>query len=271
MALLKNRSGVNITAETAKLFVRDAARIAPPMIFYPRQIRSNNTVLSKSAMPRSDVLMGSAAMAAEATAIIKEQNRAYRINKLSLPSDGIWHRSLINTHPVRLKEKLIWHAYLSSHLYKTFQFSPKNPLEANTLTLFYEGRRIENVPFHMENDTISLNAAIDYDVILSRKALREFLDTKGFFNNEKIKQEGYELHLSNHAKNPKEITVIERVPISTHQEITVTLDSVKGIENYTYDDETGKLEMQLSLAPRETKTIRFEYSIRYPKKMQIHY
>jgi hypothetical protein len=270
MALLKNRSGINLSVDTAKLFVHNATRIAPPMEFYPLKIYPYSE-RSKAMMQHSNDKLLEAVPAPLAPQVIKERHNSYRISKLSLPSDGIWHRSLITTRPVALKEHLIWHAYASPHLYKSLNFTLESPLEANTLTLFYEGRRLENVPFQMNNSTISLNAAIDYDVSLERNPLREFSATKGFFQNDRVKQEGYELHLTNHAKEEKKITIIERIPLSTQEEIEVTLEHVQGVEHYTYNKENGRLEIPITLAAKQTQKISFDYSIRYPNKMQIHY
>ena len=63
-----------------------------------------------------------------------------------------------------------------------------------------------------------------------------------------------------------EITVTDQIPISRNKEVEVELQEKSGA---AYDPNTGYLTWKMKLAPQETKTQQFIYSIKYPKNLQL--
>jgi uncharacterized protein DUF4139 len=59
----------------------------------------------------------------------------------------------------------------------------------------------------------------------------------------------------------------DQYPLSTNKEIEVELADAS---NAKVDKDTGMLTWQLSLAPNETKTLNFSYSVKYPKDKTIN-
>ncbi len=68
--------------------------------------------------------------------------------------------------------------------------------------------------------------------------------------------------MKNNKKDSINILLKDQFPISTDKDIEVNL-----IENGNAeaDNDTGLLNWKLSLAPGESKKIRFAYTIKYPK------
>jgi uncharacterized protein (TIGR02231 family) len=63
------------------------------------------------------------------------------------------------------------------------------------------------------------------------------------------------------------LRIRDRVPISHHRDIEVALEKAEGAR---HTPETGLLQWDLSLAPREERTLHFAYEVRHPAKQEIN-
>ena len=59
----------------------------------------------------------------------------------------------------------------------------------------------------------------------------------------------------------------DQYPLTTNKDIEVELTDAA---NADVDKDTGTLTWQLSLAPNETKTLKFSYNVKYPKDRTIN-
>ncbi len=270
--VLQNRSGIALDATEVRLFERQSAGISKPFLFYPRFISTYNEQPRYKAisMARNDMLMESSAPA-PALHVSKEASRSYRIANVNLPSDGAKKRSQVSRETLSLSQELCWHPYESDTVYNVLRFTPKAPIEASYLSLVYHGKRIEKAPFRKEKGALLVNAAIEYDLEVSRKPISEFSESKGIFGSDREKKEGYTLFMTNRSKTAKTLHITERIPLSTQEEISVALTDFKGEAQYDYDKSNGKLQINVDLKPNESKELRYVYAIRYPEKMQIRY
>ncbi len=273
--LLTNRSGIDIKADTMRLFDMRAGHIRPPTVFYPRTVRiappRNEAVMRGKAMAMDMAVMAEAMPMA---APVKEETRRYLLENVTLPSDAREHRLAVERAPLKPERALEWHAYESSEVFDTVRFVPESVMEAASVELRSGGRRIQNAPIVRENDTIRVNVAVDYDIETRRRPMVDFSQEKGFFGSDTLKQEGFTLALVNHAAHAAHITVIERLPVSTDEQIVVRLEGLR--ENgadipYTLDPETGRLEFDVALEAGKTREFSYSYSLRYPKEARIIY
>lgn len=60
--------------------------------------------------------------------------------------------------------------------------------------------------------------------------------------------------------------VEDQYPVSTNSDIKVELEESRGAK---VNPQTGLLSWDLNLAPGETKELRFIYTVRYPKEMDL--
>ena len=67
-------------------------------------------------------------------------------------------------------------------------------------------------------------------------------------------------------KDEAEIIIEDQIPLSSAEEVTVELINPS---NADYTKETGKLSWNLKLKPSESKTLKFGYIIKYPKRYNI--
>jgi len=110
-------------------------------------------------------------------------------------------------------------------------------------------------------DTLKLSLGRDKRVAIKRTLVKELSKQKVKGDN-KSETFVYETVVRNNKKQSIDITITDQVPVSKVKEVEVNLDD-KG--NALVDDESGILTWNLKLAPGESKTIRFGYTIKYPK------
>lgn len=97
------------------------------------------------------------------------------------------------------------------------------------------------------------------DAVRVRRKLDEKRDRTPLIGTQKIER-SVRLYLSNLSDETKEVTVLERVPVSEVDEIEIQL--TEGAPEWTHGRRDGFLRRKVLLAARETKEVRFAYEIR---------
>ena len=69
--------------------------------------------------------------------------------------------------------------------------------------------------------------------------------------------------ITNNSKEEKTITLVERSPVSKHEDIKVSLIPNT---NYTKKEDNGKISYDITLKPSEEKIIDFGYIVEKPYK-----
>jgi len=274
--LITNRSGVDIEAKEVKLFAKSAGYIGAPIAFYPHVIQLAPPPQKRAIAQKSMPMMAMDTMAAPVNEALsgslhvsKEATRSYRMKDLSLPSDGKEKKVPVSLEKLPVTSKLTWHPYSSSNVYRSARITPKQSIESNRFKVRQNGELIENAPILKEGKDIVIHTAIDYDIETKREKITDFSEDKGIFNSHRLKKEGFKLTLTNHSKFSKELEITERIPLSTQEEIVVTLEALH--VKHTYDKKSGKLSMNITLKPETSKEIKVHYTIRYPKEGQLYY
>ncbi len=115
-------------------------------------------------------------------------------------------------------------------------------------------------------DTLSLTLGNDKRVVIKRQKIQDFSSIK-FLGNNKQQKFTYQVTVKNNKNEAINIVLKDQYPLSTNKEIEVELTDAS---NAVIDKDTGILTWQLSLAPNETRTLTFSYSIKYPKDKTIN-
>ena len=136
-----------------------------------------------------------------------------------------------------------------------------------TANLYYEGAYIGKsyLDPSVTNDTLNLSFGRDKKINIERKLLRDF-SKKQFLGKYKTQNFVYETSVKNTKNIPVVITIEDQIPISQTKEIEVT---VKDNSKADYDLKTGKLQWKMTLQPNETKKVKLDFSVRYPKNKYI--
>jgi uncharacterized protein (TIGR02231 family) len=134
-------------------------------------------------------------------------------------------------------------------------------------SLFFEGTYLGKSFINVEtaNDTLDLSLGRDAGIVIKRTKNKQFKDKK-FIGKKVTKTIGWDIELRN--KKNQEVTIIieDQIPVSTTDEIEVSLESSKGA---TLDTSTGKLKWELTLKPGKRTAIDFKYAVKYPKRMNM--
>lgn len=127
----------------------------------------------------------------------------------------------------------------------------------------YTGQTILNP--RIAADTLYISFGRDSRINVTREVLTEFTSRR-FLGANKRETFGYEIKLRNNRTTSAEVEVLENIPISQNNEIEVTLDNAQGAE---HDAETGRLLWRMTLQPGESRSLRFSYTVRYPRNKTI--
>jgi len=114
-------------------------------------------------------------------------------------------------------------------------------------------------------DTLSLSMGKDKKIIITKEKQEDFSSTK-FIGSYKKQLFTYLIKIRSTKKEAIELSLKDQYPLSTESEIEIELLESSGAE---VNKETGMLSWQLKIAPNETKTIKFSYSVKAPKNRII--
>lgn len=114
-------------------------------------------------------------------------------------------------------------------------------------------------------DSLLFSFGVDNNISIKRDKLANYNEKQIISSNQK-EFTGYKLTLRNNKAYPISTKVTDQIPISSTKEIEVENIELSGGK---LDKDSGKLEWNISLAPKETKEIIVKYSVRYPKDKKI--
>jgi len=276
-----NRSGIDIVADDATFYYRMANRTIRPVHFYPWIVSEYQPPIqySKRELAKYSEMMGGdiapVEPVVEAPVPMAEyiDAREYKVTNLLLPSTG---------EPVNVKV-ISWNSamecglhvspYVSSTVYEKCRFTPQTQIENNSWKLTKGSEVINNRAFGEYKDKMyNLYTKADENIKVVRKPIvRQERDT-GFFGNTVRKNDGYTLILTNKSDKQKTLTVTERIPTSTTENIKVKLLSVKSDKEIDYKVlKDGEIEMIIELSPQESKKIEVLFEISYDKDLKVQY
>ena len=117
------------------------------------------------------------------------------------------------------------------------------------------------------DDTLSVSLGKDERIVVERNELKEF-SSKNFFRNRTRELHAFEIKVRNTKSETVNIVIEDQVPVSTDEDIKV---SPKQLSSGSLDEETGIIKWVLVLQPGETKTLRLDYELEYPRGRRIVY
>lgn len=137
--------------------------------------------------------------------------------------------------------------------------------EAN---LYLEGTFLgkTNIKADQIDDTLSLYMGKDRRVVVKRTKAKES-SGKNFFGSKITQSVVWEIEVRNNKKEAISIELQDQIPVSKNDKIEVIKDDMGGAE---LNDETGLLTWNRTIQPGETLTIRFGFSLKYPKNTKFN-
>jgi len=186
-----------------------------------------------------------------------------------IPSDAKYYTVNVNQYTIPAyyeyyaAPKLDKTAYLTAQLTNWDQYNLLNG-EAN---LYFEGTFLGKSFLDVQSteDTLAFSLGRDESVVITRTKEKQFAEGQ-FIGNKKTETRGWDIELRNKKKQKINIVVEDQYPLSTNDDIEVTLDDAKGAEVHT---EAGLLKWKLAIDPGKAEKLNFRYSVKYPKKQRL--
>ena len=279
-----NRSGIDIQADNAMFFYRSAHQYLQPVHFRPWIVSKYEPLtngISKTAMAKRksmDMAMVSEEMMSpsvmdSAPLVSYEDAREYRIQDLSLPSNGVPLDVKVLSWNNDLSCELRAYPYENTNAFHVCSFEPKYQIDSNHWKVRSSGEMInENAVGEYKDGKYDLYIKSDEDLTIQRRRIVNKERETGIFGGTVRKKDGFRLSLTNKSDREKNITIIERIPTSTTEEIKSKLLSISSEKkvNYTILKE-GEIEMKITLDPNENRKIEVLFEILHAKDMKVNY
>lgn len=193
----------------------------------------------------------------------------------SVPGDGVPHRvgvailELPGTFSYFALPVLEKHAYLTAKAKNDRDF----PFIPGVSRIYLDGAFVAEAELDLvlPGEEFETSLGIDEGIAVDYRTIKTF-DAKAGVVGKRVKAlSDYRIVLKNRKKTEVSITVKDRLPISTNQQITVKLEE----PDYRKDsdalkkDETGILTWALVLKPGEELELPFRYTIEYPQGARL--
>lgn len=279
---ITNKSGIDMQADDARFFYRPAHRYIRPIHFSPWIVSKyiprpkRSYAKSKRAIAMQDEPMMEMAMAAVAdpAPVANYLNaREYQIKNLSLPSTGILVDVQVTQWKVPLQCDIRVYPYRSTTAFHTCSFTPKLQIDNNQWKVKSAQTTINDKAVgEYRKGKYRLYTEAELDIKVERKPIVKREKTTGIFGGTARKKDGFTLKVTNKSDTPKTLTVTERIPTSTTEEIKVKFLEVRSDKKVNYKLlKDGEIEMNITLAAYENKNIEVLFEISYDKDLKVSY
>jgi uncharacterized protein (TIGR02231 family) len=187
----------------------------------------------------------------------------------TIPSDGQEHLVAVKdyelpaTYRYYVAPKLDRDAFLQA---RVTNWEDLNLMPAST-NIFYEGAYVGQGYIDMRNvkDTLNLSLGRDKKIIVRRENDKNYRSVKTIGTNIR-RSYGYTIEVRNTKKENIDLVVLEQFPISNDKDISIEDKEANGAK---VNDETGAIQWDLSLKGNELKTLKINYSVKYPRDKTI--
>ena len=114
-------------------------------------------------------------------------------------------------------------------------------------------------------DTLVVPLGPDPGITANREKKRDFSKVR-FLGSKRSVSLGFRISVRNSKSSAATIIVRDQVPVSTDRSIEVDLGSIDGA---SFDAETGFLEWTLEVQPGSTRSVEFDYTVKFPRDMNL--
>ncbi len=104
---------------------------------------------------------------------------------------------------------------------------------------------------------------------VERKRTKRFRENTGIIGQNVKISFGYEIKVSNNSRSEADIEVVDQLPVSEDEDISVENIKFEPEPSKRDRDFPGQLVWKVKLKPGESQKIRFEFSVKYPKDLKI--
>ena len=282
-----NSSGIDIEVDNANFYYRFANQYVHPIHFNPwivskyepkpkrmyKKSMMKNARADMAMMAEESMMLEAAGAPPSAPVASYEDAREYKITNLTLPSSGVPLDVKLLSWKTALDCEVRAYTYVNTRAFHVCSFSPKFQIDSNKWKIKSSDVVInENAVGEYRNKSYTLYTKVEEDIQIQRRPIVKKERETGIFGGTARKKDGFKLILTNKSDKVKTLTLVERIPTSTTEEIKSKLLSVKSEKNIDYKElKNGKIEMNITLAANQTKEIEILFEISYDKDLKVNY
>jgi uncharacterized protein (TIGR02231 family) len=188
----------------------------------------------------------------------------------NIPPDGQPHRVTVARFPLQPRLDYVSAPSLVQAVYRRARLVNDSPyaLLPGQANLFAGDEFVGATSLELTapQGEIELFLGVDDRVKVERELKRHDVD-KTMIGGKRRLHYAYEIKLENLLSVPAALTLHDQVPVSRHEEIKVRLDAAD--PKPARQTELNLLDWELTLAPKEKRVVRFEYTVEHPATMQV--
>ncbi len=115
------------------------------------------------------------------------------------------------------------------------------------------------------SDTLSLSLGRDQSIVVKREKLTDFCKTSTV-GGKKRTTKAFKITVHNTKSKQVKLKLKDQIPLTNTSDIEVTVEETSAA---IYNESTGELIWDMTLAAGESKTVELRYTVKYPKKKRI--
>jgi len=189
---------------------------------------------------------------------------------VNIPSDGAPHKVTVARYPLSPRLDYVTAPKLTEAVYRHAKATNDSPytLLAGAANLFAEDEFLGTTSLELvaPQGEIELYLGADDRIKVERELKRREME-KTLIGGKRRIHIGYEIRLENMLTRQAQITVHDQFPVSQHVDIKVKLEASQPPP--TKQTELNLLDWELSLAPKEKRTLRFDFVVEYPPEFTV--
>jgi uncharacterized protein (TIGR02231 family) len=210
-----------------------------------------------------------------AQAVAGEFSAEYKISGVvSVPADNSPHKFTIKQYEfaAQLGAQAVPKRSPRAYLYARLKYNEDIPLLPGSVAIFRDNAYITNTHLKMlqPGESMQFPFGVDDKVEIEFQIKKDKRYQEGLINKTTKVEREYSTTVTNHHKRNLDIVILDQIPNAKDERI-----SIKRLENMTpptkenYDDKEGVLAWQYDYKANEKKTIKFGYTVEYPRDQRI--
>lgn len=239
-----------------------------PLHFEPRYIQIQKQINYKSSQkmmlaqaPR--MVQSANIQMSEGVAREYSSKRAWELKAINLKA-GEENEVIFDKQNLKVEFGNFIDGYGSVKAYLKGTFKPKEFIEAGDANIILDGVQMGKI--YTKELPKGENAHLYFgqnDLIKIKKELSRFHTNDSLFGTSMSTQKIWDYKITNLGEKPQKITLLEQMPITTHERITIKSLSNPNPES---NEKNGEVSWTFSLNQKEQKHIKFGYEVEKPAK-----
>ena len=195
--------------------------------------------------------------------------------KVSVLATGEAKRVVLVTDQLEpvLSSRSVPKADPNAYLYAKFKIAKGTPLLPGQVYLFRDGTFVGTgaMPLLPPGQDHDLGFGVDDQVKVRHAVIEEKRGETGLISTSRTDNRDFRITIKNLHERPIQFSVLDRIPVSSNQDIKVELTGKSVPNKLNVDDQRGVIGFEAKLEPDEEKVLDYGYRVSWPAAKSIVY